>query len=684
MMAAKQRMAQQQQLEVQISAPDAEALPSLYNRPVLVWLFKLETSGAGEPVPLAKRSLLGADGPPPAVAAVSVDGVGDEWPRVASFVGVLTGHYTIVAFVDVDGSGQLRPHLGRPQPLGWLARSGGWGGAGSVLHVCGQSCHTEVCVALRHATPPLRGADQAVPHGTLGWRKGCTILHLRGGSPYARGLAQGRLLARLILDFLEFYIIEDAVGGPARYAVLHAAFASRFFAVSPAFAQECEGIVEGIIQADDCRSGGVVLSLGRVVDVTDIVCLNAPTLIGYTLQEWSAGRLPVGDNGLEVAAEKVVEAVGDGECTQFCGWNHATAGTDVDGGTIIGRNMDGECDVRRVTVTHFLLLAVDPGAVGPGERSGLRYISALWPGAVGVQTGLNSAGLWAASNAGSKKPAPFGNGGGGSEHTQHPLNSAAIRNLLTANCNGDDSDRRRQRPLAAPLSATMVLEALHREAAPSGGIRISGQCMMIGQPYQDGTGGGMVYEGDHTGGAVRFARGSQARNNVPPYLQDALVVANHNMVRGALYVHARVCLRVQSTSHLVSKLWLGCEAEGSQFGGQFGAGPAEVWGVSVSFSSLWRYQAGASRLSALRRAGVGIGTREMKGLLQTVTAGMTEHSIVANLNTLEIEVAFCAAEEEGAGEGSSSVLWDAPYSRWHAFHFDDLFIGNGSVTHTKM
>jgi hypothetical protein len=72
----------------------------------------------------------------------------------------------------------------------------------------------------------------------------------------------------------------------------------------------------------------------------------------------------------------------------------------------------------------------------------------------------------------------------------------------------------------------------------------------------------------------------------------------------------------------------------------------------------------------------------MKGLLQTVTAGMTEHSIVANLNTLEIEAAFCAAEE-GAGEGNS-VLWDAPYSRWHAFHFDDLFIGNGSATHTKM
>ena len=70
----------------------------------------------------------------------------------------------------------------------------------------------------------------------------------------------------------------------------------------------------------------------------------------------------------------------------------------------------GECDVRKVTVSHFILLASDISADTPsphGEREGQRYVSALWPGAIGVQTGFNSAGLWCASNAGSPKPAPF-------------------------------------------------------------------------------------------------------------------------------------------------------------------------------------------------------------------------------------------------------------------------------------
>ena len=84
--------------------------------------------------------------------------------------------------------------------------------------------------------------------------------------------------------------------------------------------------------------------------------------------------------------------------------------------------MDGECDVRKFTVSHFILVASDTTADAPsplGEREGRRYISALWPGAIGVQTGLNSAGLWCASNAGSPKPAPFleGESNGGKVRT---------------------------------------------------------------------------------------------------------------------------------------------------------------------------------------------------------------------------------------------------------------------------
>ena len=83
-----------------------------------------------------------------------------------------------------------------------------------------------------------------------------------------------------------------------------------------------------------------------------------------------------------------------------------------------------------------------------------------------------------------------------------------------------------------------------------------------------------------------------------------------------------------------------------------------------------RYHAGANQLAALRRANIPIGTDEMKQLLQTVTAGFTEHSIVAKPNTLELEVAF----------GNLEGLWDAPYSIWHRFNFDDCFFAASRAT----
>lgn len=51
--------------------------------------------------------------------------------------------------------------------------------------------------------------------------------------------------------------------------------------------------------------------------------------------------------------------------------------------------MDGECDVRKVTVSHFLLFAVDPAE--PGYK---RWFSAMWPGFVGTISGINEEGLY--------------------------------------------------------------------------------------------------------------------------------------------------------------------------------------------------------------------------------------------------------------------------------------------------
>ena len=164
-------------------------------------------------------------------------------------------------------------------------------------------------------------------------------------------------------------------------------------------------------------TGGRVTCLDRQIDATDVVCLNAPTHIGCTMAEWDAGRLPLppppppppqaGESavargtGHGDSAVKVPRAEGEGEgdapdreatageCTQFACWGPATAGSDVDGGTVVGRNMDGECDSRKVTVTHLILLAIDPSPPPAGgappdngttpERGGRRLVSVLWP-----------------------------------------------------------------------------------------------------------------------------------------------------------------------------------------------------------------------------------------------------------------------------------------------------------------
>mmetsp|Transcript_104534 Transcript_104534/g.283956 ORF Transcript_104534/g.283956 Transcript_104534/m.283956 type:complete len:134 (+) Transcript_104534:477-878(+) len=132
-----------------------------------------------------------------------------------------------------------------------------------------------------------------------------------------------------------------------------------------------------------------------------------------------------------------------------------------------------------------------------------------------------------------------------------------------------------------------------------------------------------------------------------PFLEDAIMVANHNMVRG-------------------------CE-DAQWVGGAFGdegcaAGPREVFGRPVMFTSLWRYKAGSSRLSALRRAGRPVGTEEMKVLMQTVSEGLTEMSMIVRPNDLEFEVSV----------GNIDGLWDAPYGPWSRFHFDEVFVGRRS------
>ncbi|CAK0866873.1 unnamed protein product [Prorocentrum cordatum] len=299
-----------------LDAPAAAAHPALYGPAVVVQLFELPCHG-GEPAPLLKRgggasgpavgrrrpagrALLGASRARPAAAATAAG----PWPRRALLRGVRPGCYAAVAFVDRSGGGRL--DFSAPQPLGWFGAGGAWGGAASVLRVPGGADGEGPVIGLRHATPPT-GEARGVAGGRLPWAvQGLTVLHL-WGAPAERGRAQGRLLGRQVLDFLEFFIIEDLVGGPAAYSVVHEAFASGAFAVGEAFMKECQGMVAGIVEATD---GGYVETLGRRVDEVDIVCLNAPTLIVERAGRARPGPAAAGRQGRQAAEGQPASARG--------------------------------------------------------------------------------------------------------------------------------------------------------------------------------------------------------------------------------------------------------------------------------------------------------------------------------------------------------------------------------------
>ncbi|UJR11214.1 hypothetical protein I4U23_015395 [Adineta vaga] len=85
----------------------------------------------------------------------------------------------------------------------------------------------------------------------------------------------------------------------------------------------------------------------------------------------------------------------DLNCSQFVIWDSLT----VDKRIITGRNMDGECDIRRVTVSTTLLFAINSSDVSKQYR----YINLIWRGMVGALPGVNETGFYCIENAGSSQ-----------------------------------------------------------------------------------------------------------------------------------------------------------------------------------------------------------------------------------------------------------------------------------------
>lgn len=463
--------------------------------------------------------------------------------------------YCVFAFADLNDNGRWDPAT--PEPFGWHTNQP----AGDFTPV--QAGNNEVRIQLEapHLMPE---AAQSTNGGSLARVKGYPVLQLTGDA-HDRGYAHGKLLAPQIIDFFRFYFLEDKMKSARDYEQGFAKFLHTHFRYPPEFTAECEAVIEGM------KASGASLhipELNRDFNLTDLYAIN-----GY----------------IETRAMRT-------SCTQFAAWGKRTESTDVDGGMITGRNMDGEIDLRRVTVSHFLLMAVTPS-----EPEQKRFVSMMWPGFVATISGMNEEGFYAMENAGITAPGPTAR--------DMVFFSWTMRRALTT-LSAD----------ATPDEVQTLIDSFDNAAGGSCG---PGCITLFAVPYKGQRAPAFFHEGDRFGDRLRFA------GDVAPNVTQALAASNHPLLYG---VSAKR--------------------------------PGKVFETVPSFSSLFRYEAGSQKLAAWQRTSRGVGTAEMRELLQTVSHGTTEYAIITRPNKLEFDVAVASMKSEP---------WDAPYQQWTTFLFEDVF-----------
>lgn len=526
-----------------------------YQGPVKVLLYRLHESSEGKVRRLSKRDIYGAEDPYKILIL--------ERPGSYNFSHLPPKHYSVLAFMDVDKDDRL--DFSPSEPFGWYASQSG--GTYSLVDLTESDQKNVDCLLRTPAHFPRE--DKRIEHGALRWIHGLPVLQL-WGTARERGYAHGYLVGKQIIDFFEFYIIEDAWHSAKRYEEIFVPFLEDHLNCPPEFLQECDAVVKGMKDSGiDTR----VKSLEREFNRTDLLAINA-----YIERR---AAFPVSQPS---------------SCTQFAFWGSLTQDSPQKGGLIAARNMDGECDVRKVTVSHFLLFAVDPAE--PGYK---RWFSAMWPGFVGTISGINEEGLYSMENAGGTGPGPVKG------------------NIVPCSWVQRDILERE----GSEVTPEKILNRMEQFKCEGGGVTAPGSIILWAVPYNNQEVPAFVYEGDRFGGAMRIP--SQVR----PFHSQNIMASNHHKVYGYDPDH-----------------------------------PGLSFGKSVSFSSRWRYETGMNELEAWSRTGKALGLSEAKRLLQIVSHGSTEYSVIFLANQMKILVAV---------DDLKTDMWDAPYLSWREYQFEELF-----------
>lgn len=425
---------------------------------IIVNLYKLRASSEGRAHRLSKADIYGDVDPFQTLKL--------EKPGSYTFDDLVPGHYSILAFIDTDGNGEVG--FDPPEPFGWFTST--LGGSWDPIDLT-QSDVTDCDFRLRVPTIFSR-EDKIIEHGALSWMRGLPVLQL-WGTAEERGFAHGYLVGRQIIDFFEFYIIEDSWRSAKRYKDTFVPFLEGHFNYPSEFLKESDAVIKGMqASGTDMR----VEALERDFNRTDLLAINA------YIEKRAA--FPIADPS---------------SCTQFAFWGSQTEGSEHNGGLIAARNMDGECDVRKVTVSHFLVYAVDPS-----ESGRKRWVSTMWPGFVGTISGINEEGLYSMENAGGSGPGPVPDG---------VVPCSWIQRIILEKQGRD----------ASPES---VLKMMKPFACSTGGITAAGSIILWAVPYKGQKSPAFVYEGGRAGFAMRTP------SDVRPVDMTNIMASNHHLIYG--------------------------------------------------------------------------------------------------------------------------------------------------------
>ncbi|MDK2915905.1 MAG: hypothetical protein PWR25_462 [Euryarchaeota archaeon] len=399
--------------------------------------------------------------------------------------GLAPGNYTVYAWADTDDNGRI-DHLGYRDPTGWYCTPSHL--TPVLVAVTPGNATTGIDITLIAPTPyPDEETNVTVGSGggRLTIQKGCHVLQV-WGTPEERAYAYGYLCGPQIRDWIDYVLIESFMQSPADYEDLFIPYIEEHMApANPTYMAELDAMLAGM------AASGTDLylpSLSRNLTRYDLLAENTYDfmlyykLYGLMMGDLGINRTTTGDAGVSPHL-----------CTSAIAWGNLTANEELAGGLIHGKNMDGENDLRKVTVNSLLIIATDPG---PGAK---RTVGIDWPGFIGTFNGMNEDGLVLVPHSSPSIP-------------DWNATDLVPTNFLYMDTLGSESD---------VAGAWAYWEKVNK-------TRTGGNNAGVSAPYKDGTGSiPAAFETDSYGGAVR------GPGVVEP--DDCLLIANNYYLYRGVY-----------------------------------------------------------------------------------------------------------------------------------------------------